>query len=303
MSKVIDLPSDLTDSLKIADLLELTCLINEDNNVSKSDLEQELRRSSVFDSPDNIQDEEIEKYCLKIFQELEFRAKAAGKAYPFLIKSSLMCRIDNYSPLFCGYIFSLCLSYFGWKNTNTKKGKINPRLLFEELSGFAASAFIQGKIFLFGTSRLENNKKNIKSFKQAVEALCKALDEGDGFREQDDLNKKDDKVDIVCYRDFQDERRGKLVLFGQCASGNNWRDKLSELMPDEFFAQWMKSGKISPLIKSFFTPHCIETKEWDYSARRGGILFDRLRISYWIAKNPEFLSISSKFETWINTQF
>ena len=80
MSKVIDLPSDLTDSLKIADLLELTCLINEDNNVSKSDLEQELRRSSVFDSPDNIQDEEIEKYCLKIFQELEFRAKAAGKA-------------------------------------------------------------------------------------------------------------------------------------------------------------------------------------------------------------------------------
>jgi hypothetical protein len=123
------------------------------------------------------------------------------------------------------------------------------------------------------------------------------LGEGQGFKDQSTFQRKDDKVDLVAWKVFRDRRTSKLVMFGQCASGNNWKDKFAELQADEFWAQWMQDGKISPLIRSFYVPHRIDNAQWDYTARRTGLLFDRCRIAYWAASAPE-IQKDSRYLRW-----
>lgn len=196
-----------------------------------------------------------------------------------------------------GYLFCLWLSYFRWDSKRQKGLSVNPWLLFEELSCIAAAQFVGGEVINFGTAR-GNKEKDKKAFRQRIDELCRCLGEGDGFREQDTLDRKDDHVDLVAWKGFSDSRTSKLIVFGQCASGNNWTSKDSELMPDAFWKHWMSRSVVSPLIKSFYFPHRIGDAHWQYIAGRAGILFDRCRIAYWAFRNNEAILSNPKFVEW-----
>jgi hypothetical protein len=220
--------------------------------------------------------DQIDEALAQVFFEIEDRAKAAGDGYPFELAGGLL-KLRSEPKDFPAYLFCLVLSYFGWK---PRKGDpINPRDLFEELSCAAARGYLQGEVFPFGPKAA-----NRKGFKQAVGALCAALCEGQGFKNQKTFDRKDDKVDLVAWKGFQDRRSGKLVMFGQCASGGDWKDKLGEMQAGPFWDQWMQEAKISPLIRSFYVPHRVEKARWEYTARRTGVLFDRCRIAFWAGR-------------------
>jgi hypothetical protein len=89
----------------------------------------------------------------------------------------------------------------------------------------------------------------------------------------------------VAWRGFHDNRESKLVIFGQCATGQDWPEKVSELQPEAFWDHWMLVSQVSPLERSFFIPHRVrdegEGETWRYYARYAGILFDRCRVAYW----------------------
>ena len=54
------------------------------------------------------------------------------------------------------------------------------------------------------------------------------------------------------------------------------------LDPKVFWDQWMQYSLVSPTpIKSYFVPHRIERKKWEFVARKAGIIFDRCRIAFW----------------------
>ncbi|MHB2025110.1 MAG: hypothetical protein ACYCPQ_00520 [Elusimicrobiota bacterium] len=282
----LSLPDQPTDPIRLADWLEIYALISADGNASRGDIERALRRASVFQSDESA---EIEEALLKVFFELEDRSAATGDGYPFEIKGGVI-KLRSKPKDFPAYIFCLVLSYFGWQ---AKRGAtINPRNLFEELSCKAAKHYIQGEVFPFGPTAA-----NRKGFKEAVAALCNALGEGQGFKDQPTFQRKDDKVDLVAWKVFRDRRTSKLVMFGQCASGNDWKDKFAELQTDAFWAQWMQDGQISPLIRSFYVPHRVDKAQWDYTARRAGLLFDRCRIAYWAASAPE-IQKDSRYLRW-----
>lgn len=272
----LPLPNRPTDAIKLADWLEIYALISADGNASRGDLERALRRGSVFPTDES---NGIEEKLMQVFLELEDRSAATGEGYPFEVKGAVLS-LRSKSKNFPAYIFCLVLSYFGWQ---PKKGTpINPRDLFEELSCKAAKNYIHGDVFPFGPKAV-----NRKGFKEAVAALCITLGEGQGFRDQPTFQRKDDKVDLVAWKTFHDRRASKLVMFGQCASGNDWTEKLAELQVDAFWDQWMQDGQVSPLIRSFYVPHRVDKAQWDYTARRTGVLFDRCRIAYWAAATPE----------------
>lgn len=178
----------------------------------------------------------------------------------------------------------LCLSYFGW--TPTKNSPYKPRKWFEELSQIAAAAFIAGESTLLSPPRTVLPK----SFQGAIDRLCLLIREGGGWRPQPaGWNKKgaglapqDDAVDVIAWRHFPDRMPGKLILFGQCASGDNWTTKLTELQPVAFCDQWMRDPPPSKVIRGIFIPHRVPVERWDYSSRNGGILFDRTRIAHLI---------------------
>jgi len=280
----------------MADWLELVALVADDHNSGTGDLSAIVRRAGTFEGKSPTADEAIDAFCLSVTAVIENRATVLGKYYPFSINGGVIRYGAKLEDALVPYVFCLCLAYLGEKySTKTLK----PRLMFEELAAFAAAQYVGGKHFIFGTSRSRDGGQT-KRFTDAVTALCKFIGEGKAFRQQPGLNKKDDHVDVVVVKHFSDRATSKLVLFGQCASGVGWRSKTSELQPKTFWDQWIELSRVSDVLRSFFIPFPIDPKEWDYQARRAGLLFDRVRIAYWAAQSADFAGDISRFSTWIN---
>ena len=157
------------------------------------------------------------------------------------------------------------------------------RRLFEHLSTEAAKRYVQGEALRFGFPREEPVPS---SFPDAIDFICEQIQEGRGFkkdREQYSGYAKDDGVDVVAWNHFPDHEVGKIVLFGSCAAGRDWEDKLGDLCVDRFGKHWFRDPPPSPVVRVFFVPHCLRLPKdkmirYTYDA---GIIFDRCRISYW----------------------
>jgi hypothetical protein len=263
----IEFPQSPFRTEELADWLELTALSAADGDASAGDLERELKRLGHGDPHDLLG---------SVFIEVERREKAAGKdAYPFERKDS---SIELKGPLkdYPAYVFCLALSYRKW--TARRSAPENPWLLFEELAHYSAKNYLGGEAMVFGTSSRQGAKA-VKRFEASVNDLAKKLGEGECFRSQRTGSTKDSKLDLVAWKGFRDSRPGQIILFGQCASGANWRDKLSELVPAAFWDQWMNRGKVSTPLASVFIAHRIfKDDEWEQHARRARLLFDRCRV-------------------------
>lgn len=289
---MLPLPVPATDDLKLADWLETLALISDDGNSSIGDLERALHRSSVLEM-ENDQDS-VERKCLEVRRELEDRATAAEHSYPFNVDGALLSlksRIED----FPAYIFCLCLSSIGLNRVNLRK--VFPARMFERLACVAARNYLGGDGIRFASPREELPK----NFRKAVDSLCIHIGEGKGYRNQPTLARKDDTLDIVAWKHFSDTLPGKLILFGQCASGANWDTKVTELQPETFCGQWMiEPPPLSYVTKAFFIPHRIERNRWELTNRRAGIIFDRCRLSYWVHQEKK-LKNRRELMSWCKT--
>ena len=91
---------------------------------------------------------------------------------------------------------------------------------------------------------------------------------------------QDGRLDVVAWIPFGDELPGKLIGFGQCKTGTNYRDDLTELQPDGFVQKWMRSSLIVPPVRMFFVSEALGTtpEERFEDSVDAGLLFDRCRI-------------------------
>jgi len=268
---MLELPTnDPTDRIKLADWLEVSAILSPDNDSSRGDLESALRTASFDGITDS---DEVERKVLDVFSELEQRESAAACAYPFSVHSGVL-KLKSEWENYPAYIFCLFLSYFGIKETRD-----TPKL-FEGISCQAAKNYIKGDAVGFGSPR----KSLSAAFPDAVTQLSILIGEGGRYRDQPSLSRKDDTLDVVAWVDFIDKSPCKIIMFGQCAAGENWGDKLAELQPSVFWDQWMADPLVSPTpIRSFFIPHRVETdnEKWILICRKAGIVFERCRIAYW----------------------
>jgi len=93
----------------------------------------------------------------------------------------------------------------------------------------------------------------------------------------------------------------KLLLFGQCAGGQDWKDKLREMDPRAFWDNWILDPAASPLLRSFYVPHRIDVDDWDDYARNSGILFDRCRIAFWAGQDGSPVHTDDRYVSWCRT--
>lgn len=189
------LPNDSDNPLDLADWLELTALEADDANASAGDLSSALQIAAGRNS--------VEQLTMEAMLELEHREKATGDAYPFEVRGGLLQRKRPWRDC-VAYVFCLCLSYFGGQ----VQSQVDPRGLFEELAAVAAKEYITGRVFPFGVAC----RQGTSPFEGAVNALCGHLREGGGFMSRSNRRPRDDKVDIVAWKSFDDEWPSRLIM-------------------------------------------------------------------------------------------
>lgn len=285
-----------------ADWLELEALRAKDRNSSIGDLLRVFRRSGTVEALDEQMPDDqgsdpggetTEDRGGLVLQELEERLRSCRsdtRAYPFRVEPTFIERAAV-SRLPQPYTFMLLLSKFGGRVG--PKG-INAERLFEAICAEAAFHYMGGPHEDVGVIRFGFPRRDHSNFKKAVQALVDEIGEGGGVSERRRFEKKKDGgLDLVVYRRFPDGRSGKILAFGQCASGRNWRDKTTEMQPDPFARTWLAEPlATSPLLRLFFTPFRVSSDDWFEHTASGGIVFDRCRIAAHANPMPEELRLS-----------
>lgn len=290
MIKIDSVPEATAPPEHHADFLELCTLRSGTGSTSIQEFIRDLRIGNatevVADSEDRDEDyesdDEDEAIAQTAFDELDERRRNFGlhaKSYPFeLSETSISLKENGDESL---YTFLALLSWCG-KDAGPK-GTDGERI-FEEICAKAAESYLghhdDGRVrsVVFGFPR----RILPAGFSAALDELCKQLGEGGSHRKGRPKlpNQKDGKLDVVAWVEFQDRRQGKLITFGQCATGRNWQEKISELPPpDRWCGHWMDDSPSVLPIRSFFVPHRIERECWSHSCTFGGLLYDRCRIA------------------------
>ncbi len=206
------------------------------------------------------------------FSEIEARSTNCGGSYPFKLDGQRLQATPATDRSI--YVFLLLVAVFGAK---AGPKDIDAVALFDDLAAQAARSYLNGESYVFGFPR----RVAPPGFINALDDLVAQMGEGQGNRKRpSSVKQKDAKLDIVSWRAFADRRPGKVIAFGQCATGADWKDKLSELQPRTFYSLWLAENPVIDPIRMFFMPFGVPDSEWlDVSyAGGGGIVFDRCRL-------------------------
>lgn len=275
---------------ELADWMEIQALIVSDGGVSAAELATTLKISGCVDSLGDSKDvgedafDAGEAASVRAFDELTRRNDLYSvDVYPFDLSSEHLQPKDW--ALNSVYLFLRLLGDHQLLQSLSDGVVRHARKLFESIAASALTAYLGGKTngvesFVFGFPR---NERLPKAFRDALNELCKTLGEGNKCKSDAPLasQAKDDGVDVVAWREFPDRRRSsKLIVFGQCATGNDWESKLSDLPPtSDWCMTWLDMPPFVAPVRSFFVPIVIGNSAWEYASRRAGILFDSARIA------------------------
>jgi len=293
-------PLATADPVAQADWLELKAVGAKDRTSSVADLTAELRRTG---SAEELEDEgradessdrggeTIEPVAEAAFQEIEDRKTACDGGYPFeLGPSHLELRAYSQGSV---YLFLLLLSQFG---IDAAPAGLKAAQLFEEVSAVAMGNYLGGdengvQTLQFGFPR----RIAPSGFEAAVENLCERIGEGEGPRKRPtSSNQKDAALDLLAWRPFPDGRRTTVMTWGQCATGADWKDKLTEMKPDSWCGLWLREQPAVMPLRAFFVPRRIEVSRWEFAAYNGGVLFDRCRIAAFAEPLPVDLRVKCR---------
>lgn len=297
----IPVPLDSSSVSKWADWLELSALVAPDANSSKGDMESQLRKGPPLVADDHDNDDRIDILIGDVFKELEDRGRLLDKYYPFSVRAPLVKCNDLSKVEFCSYVFCLCLSYL--RDDKRYKAPDCPRLTFERMSSLAGELYLGGQSFIFGTARSHDDEpRQGNAFLTNLAALGEHLFEpGTVRRHKASSRKKDDCVDVVVRKGFQDKRPYHLALFGQCATGQGWKGKIKDLQPKAFWDFWYQPTSASVFVNSFFVPHVLDEDEWEEVARYAGVIFDRHRVVGFAAGHKQWPDYAKQAQAWIDS--
>lgn len=312
---------------RMADWVELSVLFSESGRASDADV---LRATSVLDEPDHravaddaeLSGEVIEEEILEsgledrrasIWSELAFRQQVLAEAYPFELTATAqggwVLRLrpgiaDEHAAAVTAYCGALVMAAF-------RQGHISKRAsdagvfsdlvkripkLFQGLAVVASSKLLD-EAYWFGWPRLDAS-----GFLDAVKSVRDLIGLG-LLREPASttaVNLKDGTIDLIAWRRFRDHLYGALVIYGQVASGNNWRSKPLKSYLDGKFLDHFFDGPSAQHLVSMFIPFvghddlvAPKDRTWDetitdWSRSREkdyGLLIDRLRLAELVARN------------------
>lgn len=267
-----------------ADYLELRALVDPDHNSSALQLISDVCMGGedpgwdqIDDPPKSTWQQEQEALADGALTRLEERiVHCTPRSYPFrLLGNSIRTQEDAPTAI---YSFLLLLSFFKGKAPDHK----HAAKMFEEVAACAAAGYLSGtgasETYVFGFPR----RLGPDDFKGAVGHLCgnKCLAEGTANVSASRVeHQKDGRLDLVAWKNFPDKRRGRIIVFGQCATGEDWEEKAFALDPYKWREKWLTEPFLPTPLRAFFVPHFVPEPDWKNVILDGGLLFDRFRIA------------------------
>jgi hypothetical protein len=251
--------------------------------------EEVVREPGEWDRGSEVGHVLAEAAWMSIQQRRRWIPASSSDGYPFTIDSRRL-RAEPDAEI-SSYGFLLGLNYVQYE-----PGSKSQRMakVFEHLCCYAAERYLGdgAASHAFGWPRTEKTSDFIAS----VNTLCKSMGEGGGFSNKlKPKQVKDDGLDVVAWKCFPDDRMGKAILFGQCATGRRWDQKLADLNADAFMRSWFTD---SPKVLSlFFVPEIVSDEDdWKRTTYNTGIVFDRCRIAALAGKSAG--GLHKQWEEW-----
>jgi hypothetical protein len=268
----------------LADWIEASLLVpNAPRRLPDADLQDALEQAGL----------DGEQGLEHILQQVRARSRAIGHGYP-IERHGLGFRARG---TWDGY---LCYSFLLFVSLNQSYGELNfrsgarePALLFEVLTARALELFMGGQAIRIGAPRVAPVPG---AFPAALIYLANAIREpsrGDGGLEHQTSG--DDGLDIWLVKRFKDDRASSIFVVAQCAIGEDWAAKRSELDLDLWYRHidWFTRP-----LKAFAVPFQISQESWRETAARGGLILDRPRIAQTIRATHLPAQIVTRMRAW-----
>ena len=283
MFKFPGFPTERASAHELADFVELMAW--RDGKASTTDLSRAIGRIEENDYGAGAPEEdEAEHDAESAYIEIEIRDCACGTSasYPFLICGQGNTLVRQSGKLNCRqlvYLYLLLATRLNMHDNRMHAG-IDGALLFEKVCADVAKSYLgdRAESMVFGMSAQTGG------FRKRVEDFCRQLGEGGGVKDEVNPNVKDGKLDVVAWKPFADSCQGKLIIFGQCKTGTNYRDMLMQLQPDAFCKKWLRDKPPVDPLRAFFVSEALSRSgdrsrhQWYEHSADAGLLFDRCRI-------------------------
>lgn len=295
-------PSARADIHELADFAELQAWKN--GSVSSREIVAFLGREGESDPNvgcEDIDDENTESLG-QVMDEIERRTLACGAGYPYsLNQQGNVLRYHNDGSLqTLIYCYLLLSTRLNMQNSRVH-ANIDGTNLLEEVSAEILRSYLgrdRAKASVFGTAA------GSADFPGKVTSLCRDLKEALGFRAIDPespINANDDKLDVVGWIPFLDQKACQIIVFGQCKTGTAWTDQVSQLQVDTFITKWIDGHFLLKPLRALFISEAIYRARWGQIAAAAGLLFDRCRIVDCCNHIP--IPLKNKVQQWNEAAF
>lgn len=233
-----------------------------------------MSKSLISSLADGMSEEDIDS----LIRELNFRNWLFLKPY-YEVNNNKITPLKTWKEI-PEYYLCVYYSYFGASDdTNGPK-------LFEKISAHALKNFIGGEVFSLGFPQ----GKGLNTYLDEFVDLCF---EKRGTQAHSDY--KDDGVDVIGFKLFEDHRSANLYFLLQCAAGIHWRTKKKiELNRWTKYIHWYPEC----IISSISTVDYVSQKDWEKDSSSFGMLIDRVRIYNTLYKTEINKSLRDEVLTW-----
>lgn len=213
-----------------------------------------MSKSLISSLADGAPEEEVDSWI----RELERRNEMYSKKY-YEIESNKIRPLIDWRDI-PEYYLCVYYSYHGAADTT------NGTKLFEKISAQALKNFIDGEVYSLGFPA----GKGLNAYLDEFINYCF---EKRGSHANGDY--KDDGVDVIGFKLFQDKRSANVYILLQCAAGIHWRTKKKiEMNRWTNYILWYPEC----IISSISTVDYVSPNEWEKQNSSFGMLLDRIRI-------------------------
>ena len=294
-SKILKFPRTLQGHI-LADYIELRCLVSQDGETGRDEIEGLVEKQKDFEESEGIEEghgiegspyaapevsdskrEQIDSW----FDHLQYRAEAFNGFYPFVFtkEPKTLFRRNSFKlvhKLYVSLLLSSSLQYFS-KQTEQYLSQS-----FEIISLLALRNYLpnNAEVHHFGKNPLNRGRYAKGNVWERIKKLSGDLHEA-VIPPKSDFSSHDTGdygVDIVGWIPACDTNKGFLIVFGQCACSESWREKQHESSSSRW--NHIMTFMASPNNMSFI-PFCFREPDGSWFSEtklENSIWFDRLRL-------------------------